>query len=230
MSKINSFESSSLCLFFNNVSIAGIGDSAGIISSSASGSFWVSLHTADPGETGTQSTNEAAYTGYARVAVSRSVAGWTVSSSVVWNAADVNFPAPTAGSSVITYWGIGTGSAGAGRLLYTGPISPSPLGFALGEESNNTITIKNHLLSVSDRVAFFELAGLALPGNVTEGTVYFVKTAPNSDTITVSTTSGGSELDITTDGQALAYKVIPYTTTIGIQPQFLAGALRIIED
>ena len=230
MSKINSFESSSLALFFNNVSLPGIGDAVGIVSSSSSGSFWVSLHTADPGETGTQSTSEAAYTGYTRTAVSRSVEGWTVSGSTVYNSSSVTFPAPTAGSSVITYWGIGTGSAGAGRLLYKGPISAAPIGFAIGDSSQDTFTIKNHGLGVSDRVAIFQSAGLSLPGNVTEGTVYYVKTTPSTDSITVSTTDGGSTLDITSDGQGLAYKVNPYTTSIGIQPQFLAGALKILED
>lgn len=231
MSKINSFESASLALFFNNVSIPGIGDATGIVSSSASGSFWVSLHTADPGETGTQSTSEATYTSYARVAVSRSAAGWTVSNSDVFNTSAVTFPAPTAGSSIITYWGIGTGSAGAGRLLYRGPIASSPVGFALGESTDDTITIKNHALSINDTVAFFSLANLALPGNITEGTVYYVRTVPSADTLTLSATAGpGVLLDITTDGQGLAYKILPYTTTVGIQPQFAAGALRITED
>ena len=36
--------------------------------------FWA-LHTADPGEAGAQNTSEATYTGYARIAVSRDVAG-----------------------------------------------------------------------------------------------------------------------------------------------------------
>ena len=230
MSKINSFESQSLALFFNNVPIRNIGDATGITGSAASGSFWVSLHTADPGENGTQSTSEATYTSYARVAVSRSAAGWTVSGSDVWNSSSVTFPAPTAGSSTIIYWGIGTGSAGTGQLLYRGPISTNPIGFALGESTDETLTIKNHALGVSDRISVFALANLALPGNITEGSIYFVKTVPTADTITVSSTDGGPTLDITTDGQGLAYKVIPYTTTVGIQPQFAPGALRITED
>jgi len=230
MSKINLFESQSLALFFNNVPIRNIGDANGITGSAASGSFWVSLHTADPGETGAQSTSEATYTGYARVAVSRSFSGWVVSGSDVFNSASVTFPAPTAGSSTIIYWGIGTGSAGTGQLLYRGPISTNPIGFALGESTDDTLTIKNHALGVSDRVAVFALANLALPGNITEGTIYFVKTVPSVDTITVSSTDGGPTLDITTDGQGLAYKVIPYVTTVGIQPQFAPGALRITED
>ena len=33
--------------------------------------LWVSLHTADPGNAGNQTTSEAAYTGYARIATQR---------------------------------------------------------------------------------------------------------------------------------------------------------------
>ena len=230
MSKINSFESASLALFFNNVSIPGIGDAVGLTGSVSSGSFFVSLHTADPGENGTQSTSEATYTSYARVAVSRSAAGWTVSGSDVWNSSSVTFPAPTAGSSTIVYWGIGTGSAGTGRLLYRGPISTNPIGFALGESTDSSITIKNHALGISDRVTFLQLANLSLPGNITEGTIYFVKTVISADVINISATDGGPTASLSSDGQGLAYKVIPYTTTVGIQPQFAPGALRITED
>lgn len=237
MSKLNTFESASLALFFNNVSMPfNIGGATGanIISSSVSGSLFVSLHTADPGETGAQNTSEATYTSYARVAVSRSAAGWTVTGSDVYNTSAVTFPAPTAGLNTIFYWGIGTGSAGTGQLLYRGPIASSPVGFALGESSDDTITIKNHALSINDAVSFFSLANLALPGNITEGLIYYVRTVPSADTITISATGGlggpGSTLDITSDGQGLAYKMLPYTTTVGIQPQFAAGALRITED
>ena len=230
MSKINTFESASLALFFNNVSFPGIGDAVGLNSSSASGSFFVSLHTADPGENGTQTTSEATYTSYARVAVSRSAAGWVVSGSDVYNSSSVTFPAPTAGSNSIIYWGIGTGSAGTGRLLYRGPISTNPVGFALGESTDDTLTIKNHALGISDRITLMQLANLALPGNITEGSIYFVKTVPSADTVTLASTDGGPTLDITSDGQGLAYKVVPYNTTVGIQPQFAPGALRITED
>lgn len=67
-----------LNLVFNNANAANIGDSTGLRGSSTAGSLYVSLHTADPGAGGNQTTNEAAYTSYARVAVARSSAGWTI--------------------------------------------------------------------------------------------------------------------------------------------------------
>ena len=54
---------------FNNTDFANIGDAGGLQNSATAGSLYVSLHTADPGEAGSQTTNEANYTSYARVAV-----------------------------------------------------------------------------------------------------------------------------------------------------------------
>mgnify|MGYP000650276063 CR=1 FL=1 len=79
MSKGNTFENDLLLLIFNNTDAALIGDATGLRGSSTAGSLYVSLHTGDPGEAGNQTTNECAYGSYARVAVARSGAGWTVS-------------------------------------------------------------------------------------------------------------------------------------------------------
>ncbi len=103
----------------------GEGDAAGLQNSAAAGSFYVSLHTADPGEAGDQTTSEANYTGYARVAVARSGAGWTVSGGNVSNAAAVTFGACTAGSSTCTYFGIGSDLSGAGNLFFKGALTAS---------------------------------------------------------------------------------------------------------
>lgn len=125
MSKSNTFENDFLLLIFNNTNIATMGDATGVRGSTTAGNLYVSLHTADPGEAGTQSTNEVAYTSYARVAVARSGSGFTVSTNTVALAADVTFPAGTGGSGTATHWGIGTEASGATKLLYKGTISPS---------------------------------------------------------------------------------------------------------
>lgn len=94
-------------------------------SSSPITSLYVSLHTSDPGEAGTQATNEIAYTSYARVAVVRTSSGWTISGNSVSPAAAIDFPAGTGGSGTATHMGIGTLTSGAGVLLYSGAISPT---------------------------------------------------------------------------------------------------------
>lgn len=125
MSATNAFETALLTLYFNNTDHANVGDAAGIQNSATAGSFYVSLHTADPGETGTQTTSEATYTSYARVAVARSGAGWTVSGANASNAAIVSFPACTGGTNTITHFGIGSDSSGTGNLFFKGALSAS---------------------------------------------------------------------------------------------------------
>ncbi len=125
MSKGNTFENELLLHIFNNSDIALIGDATGLRGSSTAGSLYVSLHTGDPGEAGTQTTNECAYTSYARVAVARSGAGWTVSSNTVTNAALIQFPQCTGSSETATHFAIGTASTSTGKILYKGALSAS---------------------------------------------------------------------------------------------------------
>jgi hypothetical protein len=123
MSKTNTFETDILELIFNNTAIANIGDSSGLQPSSTAGSLYVALFTADPTETGSQ-TNEATYTGYARVAVARTSGGWTISGNNCSNTAAITFGECTAGSETITHVGILTAST-AGDMLFSGVLTSS---------------------------------------------------------------------------------------------------------
>lgn len=77
----------------------------------------MALHTADPGEAGNQSTNETSYTGYARVAVARSGAGWTVTGNAVTNAATITFGISTVGTPTITHFSVGYEISGATKMI-----------------------------------------------------------------------------------------------------------------
>lgn len=125
MSKTNTFENDFLLLVFNNTNISLVGDATGLRGATTAGSLYLSLHSADPGEAGSQNTSEVAYTGYARAAVARSGSGFTVSGNSVSPAATVNFPACTGGSATATHFGVGTDASGAGKLLYKGAITPN---------------------------------------------------------------------------------------------------------
>lgn len=122
MSKANTFENDWMKLIFNGTAIANIADNA---ASSPLTNLYVSLHTADPGESGDQTTSEATYTSYARVAVARTTGGWTVSANAVSNAAAITFPTATGGSSTITHFAVGTASSGSGKILYSGTVTPN---------------------------------------------------------------------------------------------------------
>jgi hypothetical protein len=122
MSKGNIFENDLLKLIFNATAIANLADNA---AASPLTNLYVALHTADPGEAGDQSTSEATYTGYARVAVARTSGGWTVTTSQAVNAGAVTFGACTAGSNTITHFSVGVASAGATKILYSGALTAS---------------------------------------------------------------------------------------------------------
>jgi hypothetical protein len=87
--------------------------------------LYVSLHTSNPGEAGSQNTAESAYTSYSRVAVVRTSSGWAIVSGSMKNVAVVAFPACTGGSETITHVGVGTASSGAGVLLAYGALTSS---------------------------------------------------------------------------------------------------------
>ena len=125
MSKSNTFENSLVLLLFNNTTIANIGDATGLEGSATAGSLYVALHTADPGEAGSQVTSEADYTSYARVAVARSDAGWTIASNAVSNAAEIAFTECTGGTNTVTHFSVGVAASGASVALYTGALTAS---------------------------------------------------------------------------------------------------------
>ena len=125
MSATNAAETAVLSLIFENANWANIGDATGLRGSSTAGSFYISLHTADPGETGSQTTNETAYTNYARVAVARSTAGWTASGNNCSNDSAITFAQCGASGATITHFGIGTDASGAGNLIFKGALDSS---------------------------------------------------------------------------------------------------------
>lgn len=125
MSKGNTFENDLLALIFNATTIANIANNA---STSPLTQLFVSLHTADPGEAGDQTTSECNYTSYARVGVNRNSGGWTVTGNSVSPAANIDFANPTNATNLpqtATHFAVGTASTGTGKVLYKGALSPT---------------------------------------------------------------------------------------------------------
>ena len=123
MSATNVAENGLLSLIFENANYANVGDATGLRGSSTAGVFYISLATASPGETGTQTTSEATYTNYARQSVARSTAGWTVARGVCDNDAPINFPSSGSGPETEAHFGIGSDVSGAGNLFFYGSLT-----------------------------------------------------------------------------------------------------------
>ena len=123
MSKGDTFENDLLKLIFNATAIANVADNA---ASAPLTNLAVALHTADPGETGTQSTSETAYTGYARVSVARTSGGWTVTANSVSPVANIDFGECTAAAGgPITHFSVGPTGGGATKIFYSGTVTPN---------------------------------------------------------------------------------------------------------
>jgi hypothetical protein len=141
MSKSNTFETELLALIFNGTAIANLAQNN---ATSPLTSLFIALHTADPGEDGTQATSEVSYTGYARVAVARTAGGWTVSAGSVSPTANIEFGEMTAGTAgTAVFASIGVAASGASKILYRGALSPS-IAYAVGVipriKTSSTIT------------------------------------------------------------------------------------------
>lgn len=85
----------------------------------------MALHTADPGDAGTQATSESVYTNYARQNVARSN-GWTAASGGSTSlAANLEFPASGAAGTTITHFSSGKSGGGASPILMSGAVNPT---------------------------------------------------------------------------------------------------------
>lgn len=227
MSKGNTWENDFLKLTFNATAIANIADNA---SASPLTQLFVSLCTADPGEAGDQTTNEATYTSYARAAVNRNAGGWTVANNVVTNTGATTFPACTGGANSITHFAVGTAASGAGKVLWFGPVGPITNVYGYTVATSDTLSVPGSTLAVDDRVSIYTVEGSAsvLGAGGTQGTVYFVKTAAG-EAITLALTSGGATIDFTTTGAGILHKHSVLAVSAGITPSFSAGQIQITE-
>lgn len=118
-------ENALLALLFNATAIANIADNA---ATSPFTQIAVAGHTADPGDAGTQTTSEMAYTSYARVNVNRNSGGWTVSGTTptqVVPVAAISFPAGTGGSGTMAYFSTGKTGGGATAIYASGTVTPN---------------------------------------------------------------------------------------------------------
>lgn len=117
------FENAVMNLVYRGVVWANVADNA---SASPITNTYSALHTADPGDAGTQATSEATYTGYARVAVARTTGGWgAAANGIISPAANIDFPPGTAGSGTVTYFSQGKTVSGATDAYHSGLVTPS---------------------------------------------------------------------------------------------------------
>lgn len=122
-------ENAILALVYRATAWANYADNA---ASSPQTNIGLSLHTADPGDSGTASTNEITYTSYTRVNKTRdsnATTGWnTPAGGSVSPNTNIDFPAGTGGSGTATHFMTAASNAtpptGAQVQLWSGEIEP----------------------------------------------------------------------------------------------------------
>jgi len=202
-----------------------------IASSTGATNLYLSLHNADPGTSGNQTTNETAYSNYARVAVARSTAGWTVGGSAptvnVTNAASISFAQCGASGDTLYYVGFGLASSGSGTLLGYAPIGPGAgYNFTCTSASPGVLTVPGYTPTLNARVSIFQDASSTLPSGISEGTTYYVGTAPGGNTLTLSTTAGNANpVNTSSVGNGFATISNPLSVSNGVTPSFAAGSI-----
>lgn len=215
-----------LQLFLNATTWASVAQN---VASSPATQFYISLHNANPGVGGSQTTNETAYTNYARISVVRTTSGWTVSGSnpvQYSNAGVITFAQCGATGDTITHWGVGLSASGAGTLYLSGPVGSGPiLDFTATSASPGVFTIPSGSFVANNRVSFYGNAAGTLPAGLTEGVVYFIGTVTGSN-YTLSTTSGNANpVNTTSVGAGYAIGQSPLAISSGITPSFAANTL-----
>lgn len=221
----NAFIANMQAHYFQNADHADVGDATGLVQSTADGNFYMAAYEAYPTRAGTADNNEASYTGYARVACTRNGSTlFTQSGNEIVTASAITFPKQTdSGTDVLMFWALTLESSGASEIVQIGAFG-GDLPKSFTGETDDAIYSDGHGLSNNDRVVLYALTDdLALPTGVTEGTVYHVINAATDD-FEISTSQGGSAVNITAAGVGRWQKVEPIQMALNVAPSLDAGA------
>lgn len=150
---------------------------------------------------------------------------WTVAAAadggfLAQNIQDVAWLAATASWGEIVAVGIFDAGSG-GNLLSWHWLSETYTHFTAAE-STDLVTSPGHALVNGDRVI---LKGPALPGGLTEDTIYFARDV-SGGTLKLALTSGGAAINLTSDGAGELHKLTPVTVGVGNLFVLPAGKLR----
>jgi hypothetical protein len=97
-----------------------------------------------------------------------------------------------------------------------------------GDAASNVISSPGHGYSNGDRAVLIAETA-SLPGGLAADTLYYIINAA-TDTFKLSATSGGSEIDVTSNGAGAVKKVVLVTINSGDQFRFPSGQLSMTEN
>jgi hypothetical protein len=173
---------------------------------------------------------EANYTGYGtRPAITFGTATNTspVGGRQRANSATVTLPQNTGSAQTVIGWGLwDADTAGTLRGFY--PFDSGSAVVGVAETAGEDIYAAAHGFTAGQRVYVLQTAGSVMPGNLSANTMLWVISAGlTTNSFRVSTTEGGSAVDITSWGSALFIPMTPLEIGNGVTPRFDPGALVI---
>lgn len=173
---------------------------------------------------------EAAYTGYGtRPAITFGSAGNTspAGGRQRANSALITFPQNTGANEDQIAWGVYS-AATAGTLKVIGFLDDDAPIYGTADDSADAITAPAHGLATDQRVFVQAEPGALLPTGLSENVAYFVLASGlTADVFKLSTTSGGSAVNITAKGAALFMPYKAVTVAGNATPEIAIGALVV---
>jgi hypothetical protein len=167
---------------------------------------------------------------YARLSIANNSSNWPAASSgQKQNGAAFTFATPTPlGWGTVTAFGI-YDALTTGNLLYWGDLLGTE--HPATADTTDLITCPAHGFVQHDKVKFSSVAGISIPAGLTDGAYYYViATGLTTDAFKVSTTDGGSAVDITASGGGKFGKTQEVTVNANVAPSFATASLTISED
>jgi hypothetical protein len=195
----------------------------------AAGIDFIGIMTAaDPG-TGTDFTGTEA-TGGSPAYARQGVVWGAAAAGVKQNTGTLTFDVPAGSYAFFGLFNAVTGNTN--NYLGYLPFGGSVKGFGEVDSTgvtNDTITSSGHGLTTDDRVIVYNVFAESLPAGLTEGTLYFVLASGlTADVFKVATTSGGTAINITGQGELFFQKVV--VETFGAQGQITVAASALTLD
>lgn len=160
---------------------------------------------------------------YGRVALTTSNFGSVAASGSIANTAVINFPQASGSWGEIIGFGVYDASS-AGNLVRKSYLTSGSYFTFSGLASTDIFTAPGHDLVLNDIVVVLDLSGSALPTGLTQGTKYYIINV-SGDTFQLSTSQGGSAVNITTNGAGRIVQIVPQTIGNGAVASFPVGAL-----
>jgi hypothetical protein len=172
---------------------------------------------------------EAAFTGYARAAVTFGAAADTspIGGRQRANTGALSFGTSSSANEDQIAYGVHSASSG-GTLYSIGLLDTDSPVIGTAETTAEDITAPAHGFSTDQRVFVLAAPGAPIPTGLSENTAYFVLAAGlTTDVFRLSTTSGGSAVNITARGAAMFCPYTPRTVANGATPQLAIGAVVV---